>query len=253
MQSGVPVEETNHLFVDDLLDPRDLLPAPYQVLVDHPLQAVHVLQEHVVDVAHFRVHVPRHADVDDEKRRIGALPHRIAHHVAGHDGQLGARRSDDDVGFSQRAGDAVECHWLAARLRGQVARAFERAIGDEQASDAMLTQAPGHQFARFACTDDQRRARREIRKHLVRQAHRSLCDADGAVRNLGFGSGAFTATDGCRQQTLAHDTRNESLLAGLEGVLDLLQNLGFAQHLRIDARPVATRNNCCTAERPSYW
>ena len=68
----------------------DLGRAPRQVLLDDGLQVVDVVEEHLLDVAHRRLDVARHGDVDDEER-VAPLP-------SGHTLDLRAR---DDAAFRQ--------------------------------------------------------------------------------------------------------------------------------------------------------
>ena len=65
---SLPRRELQQLLGDDRLRVRDLPRSSRQVLLHDRLQIVHVVEEHLLDVADRRLDVARHGQVDDEQR-----------------------------------------------------------------------------------------------------------------------------------------------------------------------------------------
>src|SRR5215210_1101593 len=71
VEAADPGPEMAELLVDDFLDPRHLLLAPLEVLLDQVVQRVDGVEEDVLDAAGGGLDVARHAQVDHQQR-LGA-------------------------------------------------------------------------------------------------------------------------------------------------------------------------------------
>ena len=83
------------------------------------LQVVDVIGKNAVQLAHFRRHVARHRDVDEEHRTILAAGKELFTMLAPEDGVRCARRSDDDVGAVAGGVKVFELDGLSVELLRQ--------------------------------------------------------------------------------------------------------------------------------------
>ena len=76
-----PRLETLNFFRDDLVGFSRLIHAAFQILIDHALQIVDVVQEDVVEFVDRRLDVARDGDVDEEHRPVPARLDDLLHLV----------------------------------------------------------------------------------------------------------------------------------------------------------------------------
>ena len=105
---------------------------------DDLLEVVDVEQEEVVDVAHGRVDVAGHGDIDHEKRPPAPAVHRLVDHLR-RDDETGSRgRGNDDVDLLEAVAEVGERHRLAAEAARQLPGPFEGPVGDQEPLDAAV-------------------------------------------------------------------------------------------------------------------
>ena len=75
--------------------------------------------------------------------------------------------ADDDVGFGGGFVELFERDDAAIEGLGQLASAFEGAVGNEDGSCALLHEVAGGEFAHFACADEEDGAALQRSKDLA--------------------------------------------------------------------------------------
>ena len=126
----LPRREPRQLLGDDRLGARDLGAAPREVLLDDALQVVDVVEEHLLDLAHRRIDVARHGDVDDEQRVGAPAPGHRLDVVARDDRPLRPVAVMTMSAPRERVPHLRPGHGAAADLRRQRLGVRGRAAGD---------------------------------------------------------------------------------------------------------------------------
>ncbi len=109
-------------------------------------------------------------------------------------------------------------------------RARDVAVRNEQAADVLALQVLGDEFDRNAGTDEQRRVLLEVGEELLRQGYRRVGDRNGARADLGVGAYFFRDRKGVLEQSRQLLADGPGALGVAVGVLELAENLRFAQH-----------------------
>ena len=125
---------------------------------------------------------------------------------------------------------------VAAEAPGQGLRIVERAIGHDQASNLRLGQVPCRQLDRFTGADQQHAGLGKVGEDAFGQAHRGECDrnrvgADARVRAHALGHG-----EGVLEQPLERSIERPGIAREGIGILDLAEDLRFAEDHRFEAR-----------------
>ena len=137
-----------------------------RLAVHHLLQIVDVVQKDVGELAHGRLHIAGHGDVDDKKGAVAPHAHRGGHNSRAQDGVGGGCGADHNVGFPQRLGQPVPAQSLSAELFGQPRCPPRAAVHDQQRADAIVHQVLGCQLGHLTGADEQDGLGRQIIKDL---------------------------------------------------------------------------------------
>lgn len=76
-----------------------------------------------------------------------------SHRTLAENRQLTGCGTNDDVAVNQLIRDFREQHRMRTKLLSQLARTFERAVGDDNAFNALIVQVPSHQADGLASTN----------------------------------------------------------------------------------------------------
>lgn len=227
--------EAADFFLDENASFARLVFPRLQILRDEALQIVDRVEIDVLEITDLGLDVAWHGDVDHE-HGFASASLECHSHVRGLDDGLGAcRRGDDDVRFRQMAGKRIERDGRCVELRGEQLRAVEAAIGDDHPLDALRLQVPGSQRDRLAGTDQEGRMLLETREDLSGEADGRVRDGDRVGADPGLCSDPFGDREGGLKETIEHRSDRSVLLGCPIRVLELPQDLGFAEDHRVES------------------
>ena len=132
--------------------------AAREVLLHDRLQIVHVVEEHLLDLADRRLDVARHGEVDDEER-IGTVSAGGGFDLrAREDRPLRSGRGHDDVGRAEERRDVLPGRGASTDRSRECFGMRRCAAGDDDLADALRAQVFGGQRADLAGADRPARA-----------------------------------------------------------------------------------------------
>ena len=154
----------------------------------------------------------------------------------GDEGEGARRAAHHDVGRGEFLLEGAKVDGIAFDLGGEGLRARQSPVGDHHALDAGRCEVAGGESDHLACADHQRGVRAQVRINALRQAHRGGGEGNGVGPDLRFGAHAL----GRRKRRLKQLVERRSCAAVLLGepvrILQLTQNLRFAEHHRVQTR-----------------
>ena len=206
-----------------------------QTVLDHVLEVVHGVKVDIIELAHLRLDVARDGDVHHEDRAVAAGLEGPLHRALAQDRDGAGGGGDDDVRLGQVSAEFGEGDGVAVELRGQGMGPLDGAVGDDDATDALLAQVAGGQFDGLPGADEQGGLVLEVGEDLPCQAnggegHGDRAGADGRVGAHLLGDG-----EGVLEEAAEEFTGGTVIAGGLEGGLDLAKDLGFTQHHGVEA------------------
>ena len=232
--AGLPLfDEARGLQLDDGFGLFGGLAPAAAVVLDHPLQVVDRVEEHVAQSGHVVRDVAGHRQVQQQHRPVPAGAQRLLDLGAMQDGRARGGGGNDHVGFRQVPVQLCQRQRDAAMAAGQVLRVRQGAVGDEHALRLGLGQVARGQFDGFAGADQQHGGFVQAGEVVLRQPH---CDGRHRYRigaDAGVGAGALGGGEGLLEQPVQLSAQRPGLARGGPCLFDLAQNLRLAQHQRI--------------------
>ena len=145
--------------------------------------------------------------------------------------------------WRQALGQRVKVHGLAAQAGRQPRRLVEGAVGDQQEAQPGLGQRAARQLAHLAGADDQGGAVGQVAQGLPGQRRRHLPQRPRPQADLRLRPRALAGVEGLPEERGEDRPGGAGRLGGLEGRLDLAQDLILAHQQRVEpgghARQVA--------------
>lgn len=174
LRSGAGQVELDQLHLDDPLALHDLkLPATAGLLREL-FQRVDVVEIDLLDLAHFRVDVAGHGDVDKEQGPVFSRPAGFFHVRPLHDRMRRAGRGNDYIHSFEHTLPIVETHGAAAHFCCQFLCPVEGAIRDEDRLGPTRDQTLRGDPAHFASSQDHHLAVLQVPENFLCQVHRHV-------------------------------------------------------------------------------
>jgi len=238
------------LAADDVFGGGGLSAAVGEVSGGDLLQVIDVVDEAAFDLVHEGIDVAGDGDVDEEHGAVSAAFHEALAVGAVEDGLRGAGGGEDDVGAGGLgvelvegndlggAGEAAavdgnrpvgELHGdLAGDLAGELRCALVGAVGDEDGGCALLDEVARGQIGHLARADDEDGLALQAAEDLAREVDGDGCDGDGRAADLGLGADALCDPEGALEERIERGGDGPDLARDGVGLLDLAEDLGFA-------------------------
>ena len=189
--AGLPGFETRDMLFDDGFGARHFGFAGALVLLHDFGKIVDAVEIDVVEAGGGRVHVARDAQIDEQKRTVGARGHGAFEHAA-RKNVLGTRdRADDGIGPFERGFESVPVHDFGAHAVGHFAGALGRTVSNAQRGDAAVAQMTDDLLASRAGAQDQRRMALKTAEDSLGKLYSGIGDRDRARTDIGLGADAL--------------------------------------------------------------
>ena len=144
--------------------------------------------------------------------------------------------ADDYVGALEQARKLPEADRGATCRARQLLGAGDRPVRDQQLLRALRAQLAGGQLGHLAGADEEDAAIAQVAEQLPRHLHGHAADRHGTARDLRLGPHALRRAHRARERALQLGSKRASR-PGLRGrFLHLPEDLGLAQHHRLEAR-----------------
>ena len=223
------------LLVDERLNQFDLALALPAVGLHDLLEVVDIEEEDVVEVAHLRVDVPGHGDVDEKQGSTAALAHSAFDHVGKDEKARGRRRGDDDIHLGQPGREIVEGDSRTLETARQLDSAFVGAVGDDELPHARVHQILCGELDHLARAEQEDVAVLESIENLSGQFHGGRTDRQPAAADVGLAAGALADLQCSLEHFVDQQARRPRALGDLEAVAHLAEDFRLADDERIDA------------------
>ena len=158
----------------------------------------------------------------------GALDHALAE-----DRQRAGGGGDDDVVGGQVVGQIVQRDGAAAEALRQRAGALQGAVGDGDVLGVLRGEMVGAQLDHLAGADEQHVLLVDAGENALRQAHRGGGHGNRVGADRGRCAHFLGHREGALEQLVQQRAQGAGLFGGLHRLLHLPEDLGFAQHHRI--------------------
>ena len=166
------------------------------------------------------------------RARLECRPHRVGgNHVAGTRG-----RADHDVGLVEVRGERIQCDRGGLEPAGDALGAVKAAVRDDHAAEALRMQVAGRQLDHVAGADEQGRVLANPVK--IRRASCTPAEAtETALAPIAVSERTRLATAKVVWNSrFSNGPDCAALLRGPVGILELAEDLRFAENQRVEAR-----------------
>src|SRR4029077_16128755 len=140
-QTTVPGPEPLHFLAHDVLGRRDVAPPLGGGLGRDRLEIVDIVEEHVLELRHRGIDVPRHREVEDAERPATAPGDGGCHTIPGHHRVRGRGRAQHDVRVGEVLPRFVQGERARAEIFGDSRSALVRSVGYDRHADALGREA----------------------------------------------------------------------------------------------------------------
>jgi len=131
--------------------------------------------------------------------------------------------------------EVFETNRPAGQFIRQPFSALESAVGDQNTAHSVADKVFRGQLAHLPCPDKQHGFVREVPENLLRQLHRGEGDRNRRGGNPRFGADTLGNEKGLVQKTVEDQARGPVFSRIAVGSLYLAEDLGFADHQRVQA------------------
>ncbi|SOZ14370.1 hypothetical protein CBM2609_A170033 [Cupriavidus taiwanensis] len=234
-----PVHEVLHTAFDDGfgLGHRGL--AQGVAFAHDGAEVVDGIEEDVVQARDFGLDVARHGQVDHHDGAVLAPLDRALDRSQADDRQRAGGARHHDVELMQalaqvRQADRVGGQALAAELLGQLLAALHSAVGHHDLARLLRGKVGGAQFDHLARANKQHALGRDAFEDPLRQPHRGRGHRHRMRADLGLAAHFLGHREGPLEQLVQVRAERAGFAGGAHRVLELAQDLGLAQHHRIE-------------------
>ncbi len=200
------------------------------------MEVVHRIEVDVFQLAHLRLDVARHGDIDHEDGLVATLLERPLHRALAEDRQLAGSGADDDVTVDQFVRNVGQQHGMGAEFFRQVAGALQGSVGNDDTPHALFMEVTGDQGDGLAGADQQGLAAAEVAEDLLGQADRGKGHRHRVLTDRGVGAYRLGGVEGGLEQAPQQRTDGTGLAGHGIGRLELTKDLWFAQHHGVQPR-----------------
>jgi len=146
------------------------------------------------------------------------------------DRQRTGGRGNHDIHIGQVVGNLGQQNAFAVILLGQPLGPLQGAVGHHKILHASFREVPGHQFDGLPGAHQQCLVAGQVGKDVVRHVHRSVGHRNRVLANRGLGANALGHGESLLEQARQKFARGAVFPRRRVGILQLAENLGFAQH-----------------------
>ena len=234
---AIPLPVSLAVLGDDLLDERTRGAALLDVRGDGGGQRIDVGDADVRDRGDLGIDVARHGDVDEEERALGARAHRLGDVVDGDDEARRAGRGEHDVGLAQSVNERRQlAHASGAQTAHDVVRALDGTVDDDELARAFEHESPRGGLAHLPGADDEHAGAGDRAQTSLGQIDRRRRDADELSSDRRLRARGFPGAQRLAEEGVQRLAERSGALGLHVGVLDLPEDLGFADEHRVQAR-----------------
>ena len=232
----VGVLQTGHLFRNNRFHLWHFPFSGRQGLVQTAPQIVHIVEGDAGQFAHRGVDVPGHGQVHQQQRALRAQGNRVRHHLPGENGLGRARSRNDHIRLGKPLGQPVQGKGAAAKGRRRALGSGKGAVDHLHTARAPMAQGFEGQSPHLPRADDQHPPLAQLPRVLLGQRKSHGRDAGRVGADGGLVARPFARADG-RPEKFGQAVAQAARFGRLhKGAGHLAQNLGFAQHQRIQPR-----------------
>jgi hypothetical protein len=182
-QPGDPVPVLDDFVLDQLLRRRQLGMTSLEIRRDDGLEIVQVVEEYVAQLAHGRVDVTRKRNVQDAQRAIAARRECRLDVIDEYNGMRSRGRAHEHVDVGQRRPALLVVHRDRAIARGELHRAFVRAVRDDRGANALIVEALERELGHLTCPEHHRAFAAESPEDLLRELDGRRAHGGSAARH----------------------------------------------------------------------
>lgn len=213
----------------------NLLEAVAKVLVGDGSQVVQVVKVNIRDISRFRVNVPWHGEVDEEERAVGAVVHRCCHHGPAEDSLRGGSRGQGDIKLGEvkvpigKGQDGSSYHLCELVGMG------ERSAGNGDAANASAAKRTGGGLTNLSAPQHENATPGEALENPLREVNRHCPDSGLSASDLGMAAQPLGGLERLLEETVEAGAQAAALVGLGVGSLNLAQDLGLSDHLRVQS------------------
>ena len=223
--------EAARLLLDDAYGGGQFLIAQQAVALAGRLQVVNGIQVDVRTVADERIEIAGHGQIEHQQRSLPPRGVNAAEVLEGHDGLSRAGRADDQVGRGQRTVKFLPRPGLALPRACPLDGPLEAAIDDGDPPGPFVAEITQGFFRHLTRPDDERFLVVEALEDLPGEVgHGHAGNAHATLVDGGFAAYAAGDADGGLKGHVQQRAGGLKLAGRLVGLLDLGQDLRFAEH-----------------------
>ena len=239
-ESRHPLPVPLRLLSDHRLRRRQRAVPPLEVRAHHRLEIVEIVEIDVVQLAHRRIDVARHGDVEDAERPVAAARDRGAHALLEHHRPRRGRGAEQQVDVGERVPRLLIVHRGRAVLRRQHHGAVVRPVRDDRRVHALLLQRRQRQLRHLAGAEHHGVTPGERAEDLLGELHRRAAHTQRAMADARLVAHAPRREQRGLEEPVEHRPRRGA--AHLPRVAHLAMDLRLAHHHRVHARPPRERD-----------
>ena len=241
--SAPPLKRVD-LLLHDRLDPRDLPQTRRDRAVQTRPQIVDVEKARARYVPHVALNVRGDGEVDDDERTPLPLRHRRSNRGTGDDGLLRARRGDREIGPGEGVLEVGELVRRRAEARGDLEGPLRSSVRDRELHDA----AAGGGLQRLEpdspSPHDEHPALAEIAENALRKRETHGAGGGRVRPDRRLRTCPTPRPDRGAEEKREHRAGRARGRSLPERVADLAENLGLAEHERVEPGRHATEVPC---------
>ena len=244
VELAIPAPEARDLLLDDALHLGHLVEPRRHGVVEADPQVVDVEETNACDLTRVALDVTRHCEIDDHERSLRTSGHRRGHRAHRNDHFLRRGRRHDDVRIGERILELRQRSRVAAESRGRLDCALPRSVRNRGVHD-LATRCDGEGLTSDAprADDDEIRLAQVAEDPLgERERHRAGCRRIRA--DAGLRARAPAGRDRRAEQELEPWTHGSPRTPLRERGADLTEDLGLAEHERVEAGRHAAQVTC---------
>ena len=201
---------------------------------DHAVQVIDVQQVDAGDLANLGIDITGDRHIDDQEGtaaapRLKALDQRAIEHVV-----RSAAGGEDDVHLLDDLFDRVEGDSMAAERLRHLIGSFEGSRGKVDAANPLLAKEPQGDLAHLPGANQQDGPAGEVAEDVGGCRHRGVTDGDRTSPDPGRVARALCRPDRATSDDFEPCVKSTSVACRGQCPLDLAENLGLADHHRIE-------------------